>query len=232
MVVMHCAYERDDTNISQLNVKYSSINVEGRLDTSTHHVEELPENCSVRDLELRMYDLLGISPRQPMELRYFGKSLDSEKLLKDYAIRDPPIPMHHRNGLTPQGKQDNRGLAEITVIVKPKLRAGRPVPGADLPLKRVRVASNKLQQPLTVEGISAEMTVSELKVIISAQLKRTRIFLAQAAAAADERTDTMELLMGDHLVLEQEAVGGKKGINRVKRVRDGERAVPHALAPL
>lgn len=37
-----------------------------------------------------------------------------EKLLKDYAIKDPPI-------------KDHGGLAEITVIVKPKLPYGRPV---------------------------------------------------------------------------------------------------------
>ena len=176
---MHCAYEREDTSISQLNVKYSSINVEGRLTTMTHHVEGLPEDCSVRDLELRMYDLLGVSPRQPIELRYFGKSLDSTKLLKDYAIRDPFVPMDHREkggrgydaeshlrsytagvkaGVLGSSGGD-RGLAEITVIVKPKLLKGSPVPGGDVPLTRVRLASNKLQQPLCLDGVSGETTV-------------------------------------------------------------------------
>jgi len=245
---MHCAYERDDTDISQLNVKYSSINVEGRLNTVTHHVEDLPENCSVRDLELRMYDLLGVSPRQPMELRYFGKSLDSKKLLKDYAIRDPFMPMDHREkdgrgydaeshllsytqglkaGVLGSSGGDG-GLAEITVIVKPKLLKGRPVPGGDVPFKRVRLASNKLQQPLTLDGVSGETTVLELKQMVTALLKtkETRVFLAHAAAPADERIDTetcksIDLLMGDHIALEQESFGGKKGTNKVKRMRDG-----------
>ena len=255
---MHCAYERDDTDISQLNVKYSSINVEGRLNTVTHHVEDLPENCSVRDLELRMYDLLGVSPRQPMELRYFGKSLDSKKLLKDYAIRDPFMPMDHREkdgrgydaeshlrsytqglkaGVLGSSGGDG-GLAEITVIVKPKLLKGRPVPGGDVPFKRVRLASNKLQQPLTLDGVSGETTVLELKQMVTALLKtkETRVFLAHAAAPADERIDTetcksIDLLMGDHLALEQESFGGKKGTNKVKRMRDGERAAPCRCEP-
>ena len=254
--VMHCAYERDDTNISQLNVKHSSIDVEGRLNTVTHHVADLPENCSVRDLELLMYDLLGVSPRQPVELRYFGKVLDSKKLLKDYAIRDPFMPMEHR-------KKDGRGydaeshlrsytqslktgvlgssggdlgLAEITVIVKPKLLKGCPVPGGDVPFKRVKLASNKLQQPLTLDGVSGETTVLELKQMVTALLKtkETRVFLAHAAVPADERIDTetcksIDLLMGDHLALEQESFGGKKGTNKVKRMRDGERAAAMPL---
>tara|TARA_B100000795_G_scaffold118494_1_gene88146 strand:- start:2657 stop:3829 length:1173 start_codon:yes stop_codon:yes gene_type:complete len=255
---MHCAYERDDTNISQLNVKYSSINVEGRLNTVTHHVDELPENCSVRDLELRMYDLLGVSPRQPMELRYFGKSLDSKKLLKDYAIRDPFMPMGHRDkdGVGYDAESHLRSyteglkagvlglsggdgaLAEITVVVKPKLLKGQPVPGGDVPFKRVRLASNKLQQPLSLEGVSGETTVLELKQMVTALLKtkETRVFLAHAAVPADERIDTetcksIDLFMGDHLALEQESFGGKKGTNKVKRMRDGERAAPCRCEP-
>ena len=257
-MVMHCAYEREDTSISQLNVKYSSINVEGRLTTMTHHVEGLPEDCSVRDLELRMYDLLGVSPRQPIELRYFGKSLDSTKLLKDYAIRDPFVPMDHREkggrgydaeshlrsytagvkaGVLGSSGGD-RGLAEITVIVKPKLLKGSPVPGGDVPLTRVRLASNKLQQPLCLDGVSGETTVLEIKQMVSALLKakETRVFLAHAAVPADERIDTetcksIDLLMGDHVVIEQEAFGGKKGTNKVKRMRDGERVAPRRCEP-
>ena len=96
--------------------------------------------------------------------------------------------------------------------------------------------SNKLQQPLTLDGVSGETTVLELKQMVTALLKtkETRVFLAHAAVPADERIDTetcksIDLLMGDHLALEQESFGGKKGTNKVKRMRDGERAAAMPL---
>ena len=107
-----------------------------------------------------------------------------------------------------------------------------------MPLTRVRLASNKLQQPLCLDGVSGETTVLEIKQMVAALLKakETRVFLAHAAVPADERIDTetcksIDLLMGDHVVIEQEAFGGKKGTNKVKRMRDGERVAPRRCEP-
>jgi len=192
-----------------LNIKYSSVDVEGRIRNNIYKVEDLIPNCSVKQLEDIVYDLLGLSTRQPIELRYWGKPLDKERLLKDYAIKDNPI-------------KDHAGIAEITVVVRPKLPAGVPVPGAELPLKRVRLASNKLQQPLAVEeGVTREMTVLELKQKVAATFQKQTVYLAADKCEADERTGTMALLKGDQLLLEQANVGGKKGVMRCNRPRDG-----------
>lgn len=190
-------------------IKYSSVDVDGRLKAEFFTATELPDNCSVVELESRVYDLLGVSPRNPIELRYWGKPLHRDKLLKDYAIKDNPI-------------KDHAGVAEVTVIVKPKLRAGAPIPGAEQPFKRVRIASNKLQQPVAIEeGLTYDMKVMDLKEIIAERFKKQPVYLAVDKTEADERTGTIDLLKGDQLMLEQANVGGKKGIMRVKRVRDG-----------
>ena len=192
-----------------VKIKYSSVDVEGRLTTQFFTATELPEECSVVQLEGQVYDLLGVSPRNPIELRYWGKPLQRDKLLKDYGIKDNPI-------------KDHAGLAEVTVVVKPKLPAGAPIPAADQPFKKIRIASNKLQQPVAIEdGLSYGMKVADLKALIEERFKNQKVYLAVDKTEADERTGTIDLLRGDQLMLEQANVGGKKGIMRVKRVRDG-----------
>ena len=244
---------------TQINVKYSTRDAEGRLTTEMHHVQELDPDESVRGLELLVYDLLGLSPRQPIELRYHGNVLAKEKLLKEYGIKDPPFAMEHRtiddpevvkelvkigSAKTADGKQCkcpwekfDRGLAEITVVVKPKLPKGAPLPGGEQPLRKLRLAS-KLDKPLILDSDAlcsasgrppAEMTVRELKERVEAQIKG-KIFIAEDNVEEDERTGGMALKKCDAVKLEQAAVGGKKGINKVIRMRDGAAAATAAAA--
>lgn len=114
-----------------------------------------------------------------------------------------------------------RTRAQITVITKPKLPEGVPLPNAGDPISRVRISSHKLQACIPIDGVDAETTVLEVKRLLLEALKRAPIFLTIAGAEADERTGTMKYAIGDHFVNEGPGyVQNAKGPRKLRRVRD------------
>ena len=187
----------------KVSVRYSTVKPDGKIVARVIMIEDLPPHCSVRDLQLLMYDRLSVSIRQPVELRCWGKPLDLEKQLKDYAIKEQ---------------------SEIQVVVKPKLPEGVPIPiPGSSELNRIRFSSHKLQAPIAVDGVTPELTVLELKRLLQVALGKVPIFLARCAMPEDERTGTMAMGIGDHFTLDgAAAAGGKgKGVVRMRRVKDG-----------
>ncbi|KAL3901779.1 MAG: hypothetical protein SGPRY_012234, partial [Prymnesium sp.] len=182
----------------KVNVRVTSVKPTGRIVAMVAPVENLPEHCSVRELQNLMYDYLCVPIRQPIELRFWGRPLHPDKLLKDYAIKEH---------------------SEITVVVKPKLPDG--IPCGSSQLQRLRFSSHNLQGPIIIEGVSNDQTVFDLKGLLQMQLKANPIFLAIVSAPEDERTGTMPVRVGDHFELESCGVQAKsKGILKVRRVRD------------
>lgn len=187
----------------KVNVRFNTVKPDGRIVSTVTTIENLPPNCSVRDLQLLMYDHLSVSIRQPVELRYWGKTLDLELLLKDYAIKEH---------------------SEIQVVIKPQLPEGVPIPfSGPNELTRVRFISHKLQAPIAVEGVTSDMSVLDLKRLLQGVLAKSSTFLAKCAMPSDERTGTMEVRIGDQFVMDgpASAAGKGKGIVRMKRVKDG-----------
>ena len=179
-------------------VRCSTVKPNGRIVPLVTTIENLPQHCTVRDLQLLMYDFLSVSIRNPMELRYWGKTLDPDKMLKHYAIKEH---------------------SEITVVVKPKLPEGVPCGSSEL--LRIRFSSHNLQAPLAVDGVSNDLTVLDLKRMLQAQLKAAPIFLALEGQPEDERTGTMAMSVGDHFVTDNSGPGAKgKGVLRMRRVKD------------
>ena len=78
------------TTPRQLHVAYTSTDdATGRLVRRSRLLEELPAHCSVGALKALLHELLGTSPRQPLDVQYWGRSLDDEsRLLKEYALKE------------------------------------------------------------------------------------------------------------------------------------------------
>ncbi|KAL1522583.1 hypothetical protein AB1Y20_017568 [Prymnesium parvum] len=183
----------------KVNVRHTAVKATGHIVPLITTVENLPEHCTVRDLQLLMYDHLSVSIRQPIELRYWGKPLDVDKMLKEYAIKEH---------------------SEITVVVKPRLPEGVPYGSSEL--HRIRFASHNLQKPFAVEGVSNDMTVLDLKVMVQAHLKANPIYLAIVTAPEDERAGTVAIKVGDQFYSDSSAPGkGGKGVMKLRRVKDG-----------
>ena len=182
-----------------VRVRYSRTDDAGRLEQA-HSRVTVPAHCTVLQLQELLLDELGLSPRQPIELRLWGVVLEPSKMLKDLRIKDCT------DGL------------RLIMIKRPAV-ASIPSSG---PLTRLRVKSHKLQMPITVEGLAGDTVVAEFKRLLATQLARSPIYMAPEERESDERTGSMALRKGDQLTLDGEAADGKKGVMRVRRARDGE----------
>mmetsp|Transcript_1513 Transcript_1513/g.3798 ORF Transcript_1513/g.3798 Transcript_1513/m.3798 type:complete len:215 (-) Transcript_1513:476-1120(-) len=187
-------YMEPPTSPAQVKVKYRALDEEGRMEERVV-TQDLPEECSVKALIGLCYDITNASPRQPLELHYWGKVLEPSKLLRDYAIK---------------------AHSEIKVVLRPKLPKGALISCSD-PLCRLRLVSSKLEAPIVIDNITGEVTGAELKGLVCAQLKRNAIWLCQQTANdpdACEKSGTMPIKLGDQLMAE----GGGKGTLRMRRV--------------
>jgi hypothetical protein len=135
----------------KVNVRCTSVRPNGRIVPMVMTIENLPQHCSVRDLQDLMYEQLDVSIRQPLELRYWGKQLDPERLLKDFAVTE---------------------RSEIQVVVKPKRPEGMASAIPSVDPSRVRLSSHKLQTPIVADGISAEMSVLDLKMRVQTAIAK------------------------------------------------------------
>ena len=184
-----------------VKVHYSRTDHAGRLEQTAINVP-LPPHCNVATLLDMLQEELGLSPRQPLEMRLWGAVLDTSRLFRDMSL-----------------KEDSAGLALI-------MKRPPPIPSAALcavPLTRLRVRSHKLQLPVTVDGLTGDTVVGELKRLFAERNQRNPIYMAPEPREPDERTGAMGLRKGDQLMLDGGKGGdGKKGVMRVKRVRDGE----------
>jgi len=175
----------------------------GRIGPLVTTIEDLPKHCTVRQLQLLMYDHLDVSIRHPIELRYWGKTLELDKMLKAYAIKEH---------------------SEIQIVVKPKLPDG--VYAGSPTLERLRFTSHNLQAPIAIDGVSNDMTILDLKGLVQAHLKANPIWLCilpPPGVTADlaEKTGTMMMKTGDHFVIDPAGGYAKaKGVLKVKRVVD------------
>mmetsp|Transcript_1512 Transcript_1512/g.3796 ORF Transcript_1512/g.3796 Transcript_1512/m.3796 type:complete len:110 (-) Transcript_1512:784-1113(-) len=97
-------YMEPPTSPAQVKVKYRALDEEGRMEERVV-TQDLPEECSVKALIGLCYDITNASPRQPLELHYWGKVLEPSKLLRDYAIK---------------------AHSEIKVVLRPKLPVRGP----------------------------------------------------------------------------------------------------------
>jgi hypothetical protein len=70
----------------QVKIKYQALDPLGRMEDRVV-IQSLPEECSVQRLVDMCYDLVAASPRQPLELHYWGKVLEPCKLLREYAVK-------------------------------------------------------------------------------------------------------------------------------------------------
>jgi hypothetical protein len=182
-----------------VKVHFSRTDVDGRLEQTAINVP-LPQHATVAMLLELLQEELGLSPRQPLEMRLWGAVLDTSRLFRDLSL-----------------KADSSGLALI-------MKRPPPIPSAALcavPLTRLRIRSTKLQLPITIDGITGETVVGELKRMFAERNQRNKIYIAPEAKEADERTGGMALRKGDQLMLDGGG-DGKKGTMKVRRVRDGE----------
>lgn len=208
----------------QLKVRYMATRPDGRLKPETLQIDDLPENVSVRYMMWQMYEMLKISPRHPVELRYWGEPLE---LFGTGAAGEE----HLDRPLSYYSVKDH---SELTVVVKPLLPTSqaRQNPLCDYNLTRLRVASHKLGAPIPVDlttGMSlAEMKVRHLKEALVEYLKKNPIYLVRGpprpgimCTTADGTT--VEVKAGDHFVKDTGgAAGGKgKGPPGLRRLSDG-----------
>ena len=144
----------------KLSVRYTVTKPNGRVVRTSSVIEELPPHCTVRDVELIMHEMLGVSPRRSLELQYWGKTLDPDLMLKEYGIKDH---------------------SELTVVVKPQLPDCKVREGAHFEpaFTRLRVASHKLAAPIALDEIGPETTVLQLKTKLKERLIKEPIFLAR-----------------------------------------------------
>lgn len=192
--------EAPPTTPRKLNVRFNSVRPNGRVAPSVITVEDLPPHCTVRDVQLLMYDHLSVSIRQPIELRYWGKTLELDRMLKDYAIKEH---------------------SELTVVVKPKLPYGTPCGSTEI--RRLRFSSHNLKASIAVEGVNNDMSIFDVKSLLQARLKAVPVYLAIVNAPEDERTGTMAIQVGDQFQLDNPGSNPKgKGLFKVRRVRDDE----------
>ena len=220
----------------QLKVRYMATRPDGRLKPETLLIEDLPDNVSERYMMWQMYEMLNISPRHPLELRFwgeplelFGTGVDGEEHL-DRPLSYYSIKEH----------------SEVTVVVKPllPLHQARKNPLCDYNLTRLRVASHKLGASIPVDlttGNLADMKVRSIKDALVDYLKKNPIYLVRGPprpgillTKADG--ETAEVRAGDHFVKDTggAAAGGKgkgpPGLRRVPDPRDPLTGMPSPLS--
>jgi len=200
----------DQRNVSpkQLKVRYTTTRASGNIKAETLIIDDLPDNVSVRYMIWQMHEMLKISPRHPLELRYWGEKLELlgtgvegeehlDRPLSYYSIKEH---------------------SEITVVVKPlqTLAEARNDPMCDPNLTRLRVMSHKLGAPIPMEGIIPEMRVRDLKFSLVEWLKKNPIYLVRGPprpgiilTKADG--ETCEVKAGEHFVKDTGGGGGGKG---------------------
>lgn len=89
----------------EVKIKYQALDWHGRMEDRVV-IQSLPDECSVQWLLNMCYDLAAASPRQPLELHYWGKVLEPSKLLRDYAVKPH---------------------SELKLVIRPKLPVRAPV---------------------------------------------------------------------------------------------------------
>jgi len=179
----------------RVNVRYSIVDpTSGRMKPVLIQVEGLPDECTGNDLLVLLGEKRGISPRQPMALQCWGKTLDPACTLRQYAVKEH---------------------SEITLVFKSRPPIGAPVLSDTEPLSCVRVKSHKLQQCVAIDGITAEMTVAELKQRIGAYFAKNTTYIAKQTCQSGE----LLIAKGDTLLLD----GSKgKGALKVRKANGDE----------
>ena len=215
---------------TKLKCKYNVTDSEGRLKTETTIIDPLPEHCTVRDLQSLMHEHLTLSPRHPIDLRYWGQPLEEKGTGKDgEELLDRP--------LTYYAIKDH---SEITVVVKPimQIAKARTLARPDGVVARLRVVSHKLGAPIPLEGLTPELKLGDLKLRIKEYLARAPIFLVKGptppvpnpppvpltlAEPLPDGTTTVDAKVGDHFVTDAGGAAAKgKGGGNLKRISDGK----------
>lgn len=147
---------------TQIKLRYMYSTKDGRIKPNVRKVELPPEAQTVRDLHSAIYEFLNLSPRHPIELRYWGEKLDANADISTYSI-----------------KQD----AELSVVVKPlmSLAQAQALSNGGV-VTRLRVFSHKLGAAIPLEGLTAETKVADLLELLKARLAQNPIFLVKGQA--------------------------------------------------
>lgn len=199
-----------------LKVRYMATRADGRLKPEQLTIEELPENVTVRYMVWLIREMLKISPRHPVELRYWGEPLEftgetgEDRRLSYYSIKEH---------------------SELSVVVKPALSPtmARNHPMCEPNATRLRVASHKLGAAIPIEGLVPEMRVRDIKATIIEWLKKNPIFLVRGPPrpgimCTKPDGTTEEVRPGEHFVRDSGGGGGGKGKGapaNLRRVSDG-----------
>ena len=151
----------------QLKVRYMVTKPDGRVKPETKTIDELPENVTVRYMVWQILELLELSPRHPIELRYWGEKLELfgtgidgeehvDRPLAYYSIKEH---------------------SELTVVVKPllPLAQAKSSPLCEPNCVRVRIVSHKLGKGIPIEGITPELRVRDIKFSLVEWLKKNPI---------------------------------------------------------
>jgi hypothetical protein len=217
----------------EIKLTYQALGSHGRMEDRVV-VQSLPEECTVQKLIDMCYSIVAASPRQPLELHYWGRLLEPSKLLRDYALKPhselkvvirPKLPVRRARirALLDQSLKERRlphvcpakcdaTLSTFSSATQRSLLKG---PAADLSL--LRMVSSKLALPLVIDNITSETTGAELKVLASAQIKREAIWFCRQTAddpEACEKAGTMPIKQGEQLTTE----AGAKASLRMRRV--------------
>ena len=209
---------------SRVRVRFTYTDRAGRIKTDSADVEPLPENCTVQQLVMLLHEfgppaLQLLSVRHPIEVRYHGETLDKDKTLADYAVKEHSV---------------------LQLVVKPKLADFQAHEAGESSVTRVLVVSHKLAAPIPVDGISAETTVLDLKKMLIERLKASPIYLVRGpvppVAMAREPIKLpqadgpeIELRVGEQFVKPPADAGGGGGGK--KGGGGGLRRVPDGLCP-
>ena len=221
--------EQKPRSPTKLRVKYTITDKEGRIKTEVTLLDPLPQDCTVRDLQSMMHEHLNLSPRHPIELRYWGQPLEAfgtgvkgqeqmDRPLAYYAIKDH---------------------SELTVVIKPMMGMGqaRALARPDGQVSRLRIMSHKLGAPIPLEELTPELTVGDLKRKIKEYLARAPIFLVRGPTPPvpnpppvpltlmeplADGTAAVDAKVGDHFVQDTGGAAKGKGGGALKRVSDGQ----------
>jgi len=204
----------------QLKVRYMKTRPDGRLKAESLIIEDLPENVTVRYMLWQIREMLQISPRHPVELRYWGEPLE----LLGTGVEGEEV---HDRRLAYYSIKEH---SELTVVVKPLLpqAQARQHPQCETNVQRLRVMSHKLGAAIPIEGIVPELRVRDLKAAIVEWLKKNPIYLVRGPPkpgimCTTPDGTTVEVKAGDHFV--KDSGGGAaakgKGPPGMRRVSDG-----------
>jgi hypothetical protein len=155
---------------TKLRVRYKVTKADGRIKDEITVLDPLPEQCTVRDLQMLMHEHMGLSPRHPIELRFWGQKL--ELLGTGVAGQD-----HVDRPLAFYAIKDH---SELTVVVKPLQPLSQV--RRDGPVTRLRVMSHKLGAGIPLDGLLPEHRIGDLKLMLKAYLQRSPIFLVKGQA--------------------------------------------------